>query len=112
MSSAIRARQLALGLPEAVEKPHFHKASFRVSNRIFATLDEQKNVLVVKLKPADHASSIESQPEIFHSVGWEHQGWTGIHLAQISSAQLQAMIVLAWKNVAPKRAVRAYEENL
>ncbi|TGV48477.1 MmcQ/YjbR family DNA-binding protein, partial [Mesorhizobium sp. M2D.F.Ca.ET.160.01.1.1] len=36
----VKARQLALDLPEAVEKSHFGKADFRVRNRIFMSLPE------------------------------------------------------------------------
>jgi hypothetical protein len=37
-------RELALSFPEATEAPHFEKTSFRVKNKIFATLDLKKNL--------------------------------------------------------------------
>ena len=49
------ARKLALSFPEAVEMPHFEKASFRVKKKIFATLDAKKNRCVVKLSAVDQS---------------------------------------------------------
>lgn len=48
MVSAERVRQLALALPEAVERDHHGRPSFRVGGKIFATLwDEGRmNVMV------------------------------------------------------------------
>jgi hypothetical protein len=48
MLSAQQARELALGLPEAVEQDHHGRPSFRVGGRIFATLwsEEQLNVML------------------------------------------------------------------
>lgn len=111
MSTVATARKLALSFPGASEEPHFHRASFRVAKRIFATLDAPRQKLVVKLSQADRTSSIEMQPEIFHDVGWAHQGWTGVNLPEITDTQLESIIELAWKNVAPSRKVRAYEEK-
>jgi hypothetical protein len=42
-------RRIALGLPEAIEAPHFEATSFRVNKKIFATLGEAKDRAVVKL---------------------------------------------------------------
>lgn len=53
-------RKLALGLPEAVEAPHFELASFRAKGRIFATLAEKEARAVVRLTPetaGDHDAS-------------------------------------------------------
>jgi predicted DNA-binding protein (MmcQ/YjbR family) len=48
-------RDLALSLPDTVEQPHFEKTSFRVSKRIFATLSEAKNLVVIKLSEIDQS---------------------------------------------------------
>jgi predicted DNA-binding protein (MmcQ/YjbR family) len=48
MISLATARQLALSLPEAEEKSHFEKPDFRVKNKVFAVLHEDKPSMVVK----------------------------------------------------------------
>ena len=42
-------RQFALSLPESEEKAHFERASFRIRNKIFATLSEDETEAVLKL---------------------------------------------------------------
>ncbi len=51
-------RALCLALPQATEKPHFDRASFRVNNRIFVTLDPEDSRCVVKLLIADREALI------------------------------------------------------
>ena len=53
MVSVETFRQLALAFTEAVEAPHFEKASFSVTKKIFATLDiknKKKELLEEKKK--------------------------------------------------------------
>jgi hypothetical protein len=45
------ARQLALGLPEAVEQDHHGRPSFRVGGRIFATLWDELTMNVMLDEP-------------------------------------------------------------
>ena len=44
-------RQIALSFANSTEEPHFEKTSFRFKKKIFATLDEKLNKVVVKLTP-------------------------------------------------------------
>jgi hypothetical protein len=49
MITAETFRKMALSFPETVELPHFERTSFRVKNRIFATLAENTEVATLKL---------------------------------------------------------------
>jgi hypothetical protein len=42
-----RVRELALGLPEATEAPHHEISSFRVRNKIFATVPDDQHVRIM-----------------------------------------------------------------
>jgi hypothetical protein len=55
MISPFIARQLALSLPEVEEKKHFHLPDFRVKNKIFASLHEDKDLVMVKLNLVDQS---------------------------------------------------------
>jgi hypothetical protein len=48
-------RQRALSFPEAVELPHFERASFRVRKKIFATLAVDKRIGTLMLTPEDQS---------------------------------------------------------
>ena len=49
------ARQAALSLPQAEEYRHFHLPAFRVNKKIFATIHEDKNFMMVNLSPIDQS---------------------------------------------------------
>ena len=55
MITVEQAREMALALPETEEKPHFHLKSFRVKNKIFATIHADKNYVMVTLAPIDQS---------------------------------------------------------
>ena len=48
-------RQLALSYEGTIELPHFDRASFRVQNKIFATLIEEKHQAVLMLSVIDQS---------------------------------------------------------
>lgn len=60
-------RTLALFFPEAVEQPHFEKASFRVKKKIFATLDKKNKRCVVRLSPVDQSEFMAANTEIMYT---------------------------------------------
>ncbi|HIA11313.1 MAG TPA: MmcQ/YjbR family DNA-binding protein, partial [Flavobacteriales bacterium] len=48
MVTSATVREQALEFEDTTEEPHFEKTSFRVKNKIFATLDESKHQVVLK----------------------------------------------------------------
>ena len=109
MITARAVRELALALPEAEERDHFGRPSFRVRNKIFATLWEDEGRTVLKLPLEQQTALATSAPETFSLTGWEHQGWTSVKLSNINAEKLQTLILVAWRNVAPKRLIAAYD---
>ena len=55
-------RRLALALPEAVEAPHFDRASFRVRGKIFATLPPSGDSVVLMLPIEIQEAVIQAHP--------------------------------------------------
>lgn len=97
----------ALSLPEAVEEPHFHKMSYRVKKKIFATVDPNAHFCVVKLT--------EMQQSVFCKWDesaccptpdkWGLQGWTRVYFAKVDMDFLKYIVKTAYSNVAPKKLV-------
>lgn len=87
MLSAQLARELALGLPEAVEQDHHGRPSFRVGGRIFATLwtDQQMNVM---LDEDGILTATQAHGDICEEVWW------GKRLAAVRIALPRAEAVL------------------
>lgn len=101
-------RAIALALPEAVEAPHFDRPSFRVRNRIFATLRPDEGRAVLKLSRLAQEALVASDPATFARTPWAHQGWTAVDLTRADDAELRELIAEAWAEVAPKRLVAAH----
>ena len=110
MVSISTAKQMALSLPEAEEKSYFEKPDFRIKNKVFAVLHEDKKTMVVKFTLLDQSVFCAFDDTIIYPVpgGWGKQGWTTINLSTIKKAMLQDALTNAWKTVAPKALVKQY----
>jgi hypothetical protein len=100
------ARRIALSLPEAVESSHQGNVDFRVAKKIFATFGPKDVTLaVVKLIPDQQEMLVAAEPSIFAPIpgAWGKQGWTHIRLALADEATLSSALLMAWRNVAPKK---------
>ena len=106
-----QVRMYALALPETEEKGHFGTPDFRTRNKIFCTLREEEGTAVLKLPLEDQEAVTTLQPNVFTLGGWSHQGWTRVKLENVDEGEFKALLVLAWKKLATKRAVKAHEQD-
>lgn len=110
--SADEFRRLALSFPEAAESAPQGVPEFRVRTKTFASLGHPEGERgTVKLTPAEQARYMAADPQqVFLAKGPRGQrGWTVVHLAAANTKLLQAALVAAWRNAAPKQLVREYE---
>ena len=104
MITVREVRKLALSLPEAVEAPHFDRASFRVRGKIFATIAPDGDSGMLKLDLDQHEALLESDPRAFFSFGgWSRNGATGVRFSAVRKALFRDLLAQAWRNVAPKK---------
>lgn len=105
-----QARKAALELPETEEKPHFHLTSFRVKNKIFASIHADKNYVMVKLTPVDQSVFCSFNKDVIFPVpgGWGKKGATFINLKKVKRPMLLDALTTAWKTTAPARLVEKY----
>jgi hypothetical protein len=105
MASITTARQWALSLPETVEGSHFHIVDFRVNKKIFASLHEDKGLMMVKLPLMEQSVFCAFDKEIIYPVpgGWGQKGATFVHLKKVKKAMLQDALAVAWKHTAGKK---------
>ena len=103
-------RKLALALPEVDEKAHFGKADFRVRNKIFAGFSA-KGMVYVKLLPEQQDMLCAAEPAIItvHAGHWGKQGWTFVDQHKADEALLKSVLLMAWRNVAPKKLLTSRE---
>jgi hypothetical protein len=106
-------RELALGLPEVVEQSHMGPPDFRVGGRIFATLGPDGEWGMAKLRPDQQSLFVTAHPGVFEpaSGAWGRGGSTIIRLAAAKQHSVKEALILAWRNTAPKKLVRAFVGN-
>ena len=108
-------RTLALSLPEALEHPHFDRASFRVRGKIFATLppvgEDGVQKVVLKLPVLVKESLQQTDAGAVVSLGnWDKGGWTQLDIGRMDGEKLADLVRLAWRQVAPKRLIAGEQE--
>lgn len=105
MVNSAELREWAMAFPEAVEAPHFEKASFRVKKKIFATLDEPRHRAVVKLSPVEQSVFSAYDNTIIYPLDgtWGKQGWTAVELKKVRKGVCRDVLRAAYCNVAPKK---------
>ena len=98
-------RQMALSLPDAIELPHFDKASFRINKRIFATLDEKKKIAVLMFSPLEQSVFCSFDKSIIYPVpgGWGRQGSTIFEMGKIKRAMMKDALNVVYKEVQNKK---------
>jgi hypothetical protein len=101
-------RQLALGLPDAVEGEHMGHPDFRVGGKIFASLNFDEDQGMVRLSLDDQESLVTAAPGVFVpcSGAWGRMGATHVRLAGASGPTVKRALKAAWRNIAqqPKGA--------
>jgi len=110
MISIEQARKAALSFPETEEKPHFDLTSFRIKNKIFATIHADKNYVMVKLSAIDQSVFCAYNKEVIFPVpgGWGKKGATFIDLKKVKKSMLLDALSTAWKTTAPPKLLEKY----
>ena len=104
--SAQQARQLALALPEAVERDHHGRPSFRVAGRIFATLWDETHLNVMLDEPGI-LTAVQGDPDSCAEVLWgKRLAAVRVNLDRAEAGLVSDLLADAWEGKAPKRLVR------
>jgi hypothetical protein len=100
-------------MPGAEEKSHFGQPDFRVRNKIFSGVTPDGKRGTLKLSPEVQSMLLDARPGAFSAAAgaWGRGGWTHVDLAAVSVAELRPLVVEAWRSVAPKRLVAAYDKD-
>ena len=92
-------RRMALGMAGAVEGAHMGHPDFRVNNRIFATLHDDRAFGMVTLTPDQQEQFMRAHPDAFapESGAWGRGGSTRVTLATVpeESGKYLRVVLLA-----------------
>jgi hypothetical protein len=103
-------RRAALSFPEAVEKEPWGHPTFRVRDKMFASMSSEGESGTVKATREAQAALVGSEPETFSVPAYVGQhGWVGIRLERVDPEEALELLDEAWRMTAPKRVVAAYD---
>ena len=97
MITTEQARQLAVGLPEAVEQDHHRRPSFRVMRRIFATLWDERHMNVM-LDESGIMTAVADHPGECSEVYWgKRLAAVRVDLDAAEPGLLRSLLEDAWE---------------
>ncbi|TWT45463.1 hypothetical protein RAS1_18880 [Phycisphaerae bacterium RAS1] len=107
-------RRLALALPAVTEGEHMAHPDFRVGKKIFATLQPEKKLGMVKLAVVEQREFVAAAPTVFSPVpgGWGRRGATYVRLKSARKAVVLRALRAAWRNAAPKSLLAQLEAEM
>lgn len=108
MISPTTFSKTANSFDQVSEEPHFHKTSFRVKGKIFATLDQLTNQATLKLAVADQSVYCLIQPAFAGPAtgAWGKQGWTLMDLRKAPKQLVIEALNKAYAQVVPKKTTQ------
>jgi len=112
-----RIRRICEALPETTEKLSHGEPTFFVRKKVYVIFanNHHNDGHVAVWIPAPlgfQEALIESDPEKFFKPPYVGvRGWIGIELDKVDDDELDAHIEQAWRMIAPKKLLAAFEES-
>jgi hypothetical protein len=104
-------RSLALSLPEATEKGHHGMPSFRVADKIFATVPDNEH-LHVMVGPDETDMAVSAAPHAFEELWWgDRRAGVRVKLAAADLDLLTVLLNEAWRRKAPRRLTSVFDSS-
>ena len=100
-------RAICLSLPGTRETPTWGQPHFRVGEKIFAGLGEEKGILTASFKlEMDHADAMVRRPGFSRAPYVGHKGWVSADVARVADwDELCALIHESYRLIAPKKTL-------
>ena len=106
-----KMRAICLALPDTKETPTWGQPHFRVGEKIFAGLGEEKGVLTVGFKlEMDHADAMVRRPGFSRAPYVGHKGWVSLDVETVKDwGEVEALVRESYRLIAPKKTVARWE---
>lgn len=113
MVTAESVRKIALGFEEVQEMPHFEKTSFRIKNKIIATMGREGTNVVVFLSEVDQSVFTDYDSSVFYPVPgyWGRKGATIIVLKKVRKDMLTDALTISYCRKAPRKLAEKYRQT-
>jgi len=105
-------RQMALSLPKTEEADHWDKPSFRVNGKIYAVIHKDGVSVVIKTTRDEREALTTLEPDIYSvPPNFQRLNYMVVNTKRIGTDEFRSVLVHAWRLVAPKRIIKAYDEH-
>jgi hypothetical protein len=107
-----QVRKMALALPETAEVPAWEgELTWRVNNKIFVMGGGPDSKRVsLKCTKDEQAELVAMDSQTYRVASYVGRyGWVEVTLARITAAELRELITESWRQIAPKRLVKAFD---
>ena len=107
-----RVRELCLALPETTERPSHGQPTFFVGSKTFVMYldnhhEDGRLALWVAAPPGMQEALVEGEPEHYFRPPYVgHRGWLGLYLLEFEQDELDAIVLDAYRTVAPRTLLR------
>jgi hypothetical protein len=108
-----QVRQFALALPGVSEGRAYGDPSLHVGRKFLGRLREDGETFVLKIDPAERARLMERDPDAFFITDhYRLYPYVLVNLLAVQPAKLRKLIEEAWRMIATKRAISAYDGSV
>lgn len=99
-------RKLALSFEGVSEQPHFERTSFRVNNKIVATLDEKQQLVCLMLDEIQQSVFCAFDSAVIYPVPnkWGKKGATYVELKRVRKDMLRDALNEAYKKATARKS--------
>ena len=105
-------REIAHGLPGAVEGTSYGTPAFRVGKSLFVRKHQDDDALVVKIDHDERDMRMKADPHTFYITDhYRNYPWILVRLATVEVDDLRDLIEDAWRLSASERAVARYDRD-
>jgi hypothetical protein len=105
-------RRHALTFPGVSEGHAYGGPSLHVGRKFLGRLKEDGETLVLKIDPARRDALLKSAPDAFFLTDhYRPYPYVLVNLLAVNKSALQPLVEQAWRMVASKRVVAAYEKS-
>ncbi|GAA4591288.1 MmcQ/YjbR family DNA-binding protein [Planotetraspora phitsanulokensis] len=110
MITAAEIREVAAALPRTEEKLVRDRVTFRVGRLVYVTISADETSMGFGFPKEERAALIAAEPDKFHMPrpSDERYNWVRAWLSALDHAEMEELVVDAWRMVVPKRVAAAY----
>lgn len=104
--------EIGLALPGTAEGTSYGTPALRVGKTFLTRLRPEDGAIVVKMPIDERDMLMEAAPEIYFITD-HYRAWPAVlvRLAKIPKAELKGLVTRAWRDAAPKKLLKAWNDR-